>query len=159
MFGYREREMIGRSFVDFMDESARAQGRECFEQCRSGQRVQSDFFFRTKAGADLWGIVSGSPLSENGGRFAGALATITDITDRKRSEEERERLIAELRDAAARVKTLSGLLPICSSCKKIRDDKGYWNQLEEYIRDHSGAEFTHGLCPECLKRLLLGMEL
>lgn len=72
---------------------------------------------------------------------------------RERAEEEREKLVHELQDALANVKTLRGLLPICSYCKKIRDDKGYWNRLESYIRDHSGAEFTHGMCPECLKKL------
>ncbi|MBI5605354.1 MAG: response regulator [Deltaproteobacteria bacterium] len=57
----------------------------------------------------------------------------------------------ELKEALSKIKTLSGLLPICSSCKKIRDDQGYWNQLETYIHEHSEAEFTHGLCPECIK--------
>ncbi|HSR11148.1 MAG TPA: hypothetical protein VLS90_06855 [Thermodesulfobacteriota bacterium] len=75
------------------------------------------------------------------------------LIERKRAEEERERLIAELQDAMARVKTLSGLLPICSSCKKIRDDRGYWNQLEAYLLDHSEAKFTHSFCPECMKNL------
>ena len=59
----------------------------------------------------------------------------------------------ELESALLKVKTLSGLLPICSSCKKIRDDKGYWNQIEGYIRDHSDAEFSHSICPECVKKL------
>jgi hypothetical protein len=68
-------------------------------------------------------------------------------------EKERENLIAKLQDAVAKIKTLRGLLPICSSCKKIRDDKGYWNQIESYIRDHSEAEFTHGICPKCAKKL------
>jgi PleD family two-component response regulator len=63
--------------------------------------------------------------------------------------EERKKLMQE---ALATVKTLKGLLPICATCKKIRDDKGYWNQLEAYIEAHSDAEFTHGLCPECKKR-------
>jgi PAS domain S-box-containing protein len=78
---------------------------------------------------------------------------LRDITERKRMEEEREKLIRELQDALANIKTLRGLLPICSYCKKIRDDKGYWNRIESYIQDHSGAEFTHGMCPECLKNL------
>jgi PleD family two-component response regulator len=59
----------------------------------------------------------------------------------------------ELRKALAKIKTLSGLLPICASCKKIRDDQGYWTQLESYISEHSEAEFTHGCCPECMKKL------
>jgi uncharacterized membrane protein YccC len=71
----------------------------------------------------------------------------------KRAEEERERLIRELQDALENIKTLRGLLPICSSCKKIRDDHGYWNQLETYIGAHTDAEFTHGLCPECIQKL------
>ena len=76
-----------------------------------------------------------------------------ELTERKRIEEERKKLIKELQDALAEVKTLSGLLPICSSCKKIRDDEGNWNHIEVYIRDRSEADFTHGICPECRKKL------
>jgi AmiR/NasT family two-component response regulator len=65
---------------------------------------------------------------------------------------ELRRLNAELQDALAKVKTLSGLLPICASCKKIRDDEGYWHQVEVYIRDHSEANFSHGMCPDCAKK-------
>lgn len=64
----------------------------------------------------------------------------------------------QLNKAIEEVKVLSGLLPICSSCKKIRDDKGYWNQLEAYISKYSEAEFTHGLCPECAKALYPGIK-
>ena len=64
-----------------------------------------------------------------------------------------ESLVAELQQALSQVKTLSGLLPICAHCKKIRDDQGYWSQIEEYIRDHSEATFSHGICPECMKKL------
>lgn len=59
----------------------------------------------------------------------------------------------ELEEALAKVKTLSGLIPICANCKKIRDDDGYWHQVEVYVRDHSEAEFSHGICPECAKKL------
>jgi len=68
-------------------------------------------------------------------------------------EEEREKLINDLRKALAEVKILSGLLPICSACKKIRDDKGYWNQIEVYIQAHSDADFSHSICPGCAKEL------
>ena len=71
----------------------------------------------------------------------------------KQAEEERERLIQQLREALASIKTLSGLLPICFSCKQIRDDKGYWNQIETYIHDHTDANFTHGICPPCARKL------
>jgi DNA-binding NtrC family response regulator len=74
-----------------------------------------------------------------------------EILERKRAEAEKEKLIIELTESLAKIKTLSGLLPICAWCKKIRDDAGYWQQLESYIGKHSGAEFSHSICPECLK--------
>lgn len=83
---------------------------------------------------------------------------ILDITKRKLAEEERNRVISELQDALSKVKTLSGLLPICASCKKIRDDKGYWNQIESYISNHSEAEFSHGLCPDCARKLFPSLK-
>lgn len=78
---------------------------------------------------------------------------IRDITQRKAAEAERERLIKELQEAMGRVKTLSGLLPICASCRKIRDQQGAWHNLEIYIRNHTEADFSHGICPECHRRL------
>lgn len=77
----------------------------------------------------------------------------SEIEERRRIEEERENLIRELKDALSEVKKLSGLLPICANCKKIRDDKGYWNRIEAYISDHSEAQFSHSICPECAKKL------
>jgi PAS domain S-box-containing protein len=82
---------------------------------------------------------------------------LDQIAERKRAEADRELVIGQLREALTRVKTLSGLLPICSHCKKIRDDKGYWNQLEDYIIQHSQAEFTHSLCPECVSKYFPGI--
>jgi len=73
--------------------------------------------------------------------------------ERKKMEVEKERLVYELKEALAKVKTLTGFLPICCSCKKIRDDKGYWQQIEAYISKHSDAEFSHGLCDDCARRL------
>jgi len=73
--------------------------------------------------------------------------------ERRRAAHEKELLIAELREAIGKVKTLRGFLPICSSCKKIRDDKGYWEQIETYIRDHSEVELSHSICPECARKL------
>lgn len=74
-----------------------------------------------------------------------------EIRDRKQAEAQREQLIADLQKAASEIKSLRGIIPICASCKKIRDDQGYWNQLETYLHEHSEAEFSHGLCPDCLK--------
>jgi PAS domain S-box-containing protein len=77
---------------------------------------------------------------------------IRDITLRARLEAERENLILELKKALSEIKTLSGLLPICAYCKKIRNDEGYWEQIEGYIKERSLAEFSHGICPECMKQ-------
>jgi PAS domain S-box-containing protein len=79
--------------------------------------------------------------------------SVEDISQRHAAEEERERLISELRDAMRNVKKLSGLLPICSSCKKIRDDHGEWNPMEVYIQQRSEASVTHSFCPDCVRRL------
>jgi hypothetical protein len=81
------------------------------------------------------------------------LVIVRDITARKNAEGERERLIKELQEALGQVRELSGLLPICASCKSIRDDKGYWTRLEAYLLEHSKAEFSHGICPDCARKL------
>jgi two-component system, response regulator PdtaR len=73
-------------------------------------------------------------------------------------EQERESLVRELQDALAEVRKLSGLLPICLSCKKIRDDRGYWNRVEEYIGKYSRAKFTHGYCPDCARKFMQGFR-
>ena len=71
----------------------------------------------------------------------------------KQTDEEKSKIIKELLTALEKVKTLSGMLPICASCKKIRDDRGYWNKIEAYIEKHSEAEFSHGICPQCAIKL------
>ncbi|HMK61886.1 MAG TPA: PAS domain S-box protein [Dissulfurispiraceae bacterium] len=98
-------------------------------------------------------IFSKAVYFQNDGSVGGLIGVINDITERKHLEKEREQLIVKLQEALSQVKQLSGLLPICSSCKKIRDDKGYWNQIETYISEHSEALFSHGLCPDCGKKL------
>jgi len=76
-----------------------------------------------------------------------------EVSAHEQSEREKEQLIEELQTAFNEIKTLKGIVPICSSCKKIRDDQGFWSQIESYVRDHSEAEFSHGLCPDCAKTL------
>jgi PAS domain S-box-containing protein len=98
--------------------------------------------------------VKAYPVKNEAGEIIEIIHITRDITQRKMMEQERENLIRELREAISKVKTLSGMLPICANCKKIRDDQGYWNQIESYIRRHSSAEFTHGLCPECAKKMM-----
>jgi PAS domain S-box-containing protein len=92
------------------------------------------------------------PIVVDGKQF-GRLWHFTSITDLKRAEGEKAKLVEDLTEALAQVRKLSGFLPICASCKKIRDDQGYWRQVEDYISEHSEAEFSHSICPECAKKL------
>jgi PAS domain S-box-containing protein len=91
------------------------------------------------------------PLYDAHQQVIGVQVIFWDITDRKNAEVERERLIRELQNALAEVKTLNGIIPICAGCKQIRDDKGYWNRVEAYVEEHSLAKFSHSLCPNCTK--------
>ena len=93
------------------------------------------------------------PLRDDTGQINSVLGVSRDITNRKWIEEDKQKLLNKLREAIAQVKTLNGLLPICSVCKKIRDDKGYWQQVESYIQKYTDATFTHGVCPECFLKL------
>lgn len=107
---------------------------------------------RHKNGALIWLEVNKQAYLEDG-RVVGVIGVARDITNRVRLEAEREKLVGELQNAMAKIKTLKGMLPICASCKKIRDDEGYWKQIESYIREHTDTEFTHSICPECVSKL------
>lgn len=106
-----------------------------------------------KDGSRRWLEVSEVPVKDGDGRVTAVEGIAHDITDRKRIEAERERLIADLQKALSEIKTLRGIIPICASCKKIRDDQGTWQQIESYLRAHGDAEFSHGICPQCFERL------
>lgn len=84
---------------------------------------------------------------------------LQEIEVRKRTERELEKTVEQLQEALKEVKTLSGLLPICASCKSVRDDQGYWKRIESYIQDHSDAQFSHGICPSCAKELYPDIDL
>ncbi len=94
-----------------------------------------------------------SPIKDSDGRIIGASSIAYNITERKQLEDERKKMIEQLNETLSRVKTLSGLLPICASCKKVRDDQGYWQKLETFVHEHSQAEFSHSICPDCMETL------
>jgi len=104
-------------------------------------------------GENYYFIVTARPFLDRNNKMTGIIESFQDITERKKLEDEKAKLIDQLQSSLDKVKLLKGLLPICASCRKIRDDKGYWNQIENYIRDHSEAEFSHSICPECTKKL------
>jgi PAS domain S-box-containing protein len=135
-------------------EADRAMITDRLREASEGTRgANLEFRILRKDGTERWGAVSWQPIFDADGCFLGHRSSVRDITDRKREEAERESLILQLQKALAEVRVLRGILPICASCKKVRDDKGYWKQIEAYIRDHSEATFSHGICPECAKKL------
>ncbi|MFA4839408.1 MAG: PAS domain S-box protein [Candidatus Neomarinimicrobiota bacterium] len=125
----------------------RGKRRECGEYVPS----RYETIFRRKDGTNI-DVEANVTIIDNQGDKA-TFAVIRDISDRKRIEQEREKTIQELQAALNNVRTLKGLIPICASCKKIRDDSGYWSEVEKYISVHSEADFTHGICPDCMKKL------
>jgi PAS domain S-box-containing protein len=152
--GYSSEELIGMTYRRYTDETTAKKLYLTFNGVyRTGEPVKVlDVEVIRKDGTKAFNEISVSLIRDSEDKPTGFRGISRDVTERKRMQEEREKLIHELQDALANVKMLRGLLPICSYCKKIRDDKGYWNQIESYIRDHSDAEFTHGMCPECLKK-------
>jgi PAS domain S-box-containing protein len=119
----------------------------------SGKNYTSnDEVFMRKDGAMLPVAVVTSPIWEEG-KVVSAVTAFRDISRQKELEQERSQLILAYEDALNNIKTLKGLVPICASCKKIRDDKGFWNHIEVFIQQRTDAEFSHGICPDCAKRL------
>jgi len=157
--GFSKGEVLGKRLIDLMppedaehlteiDSERHAEekagvvtGLKCFETymyCKNGEMICVE--------------VLSAPIRDENGNLVGSHGVARDISRRKRIEEERETLIGQLQNALSEIKKLSGMLPICCSCKKIRDDKGYWNQLESYISDHSDVMFSHSYCPECAEK-------
>jgi PAS domain S-box-containing protein len=153
MYGYNAGEMIGQRVAVLVPPDRLRELASIHERIRRGERVVRYETVRVRRdGSHVPISVTVSPVKDADDRIIGASSIARDITERKREEVERLELIRELTDALQHVKTLKGLLPICSCCKKIRNDQGYWQSVEVYVRDHSDAEFSHSICPDCLAR-------
>ena len=154
MFGFTHpAELIGRRFEEFLFEEDIADFHKHREERIKGVDNRFERRFKTRDGRIVWTIVSAKAQTYENGNFAGSFGMITDITARKQAEEALSLKITELHAALDQIKTLRGIVPICMNCKKIRDDKGYWNQVEIYVRENTEAEFSHGLCPDCVPKL------
>lgn len=112
-----------------------------------------EFEFIRKDGTIFPGLLSSIAVKDRDGNYMMSNAVVYDMTEKKKAENERRKLNKKLSEAHAKVKALGELVPICASCKRIRNDKGFWDSVEKYIHEHSGAEFTHSLCPDCFKKL------
>jgi two-component system, cell cycle sensor histidine kinase and response regulator CckA len=154
LYGYSGEEMISKSASVLVPSFRPRDWEETLELIKRGERVDClETVQLRKDGQQTDVSLTISPIRNVAGVVIGASTVARDISQRKREEAERLKLIQELTDALAQVKTLTGLLPICAACKKIRDDNGYWQQVETYIQKHANVDFTHGICPECVRKL------
>lgn len=151
MHGYSVDELLTMNIKDLDTPDAARDAPDRISRILNGEWIKAEISHRKKDGAVFPVEISAGLIEFGHHRYI--LAFDRDITRRKTSEQDREKLILDLQNALDKIKTLRGLLPICAWCKKIRDDKGYWKQVETYVEEHSEALFTHGICPECLKRI------
>lgn len=154
MFGYSQSELIGIKGTDVIAPDSQATVRK---NMLSGYEQPYEVIACRKDGTEFHVEIRGRKIEYRG--HPARVTVVHDIDARKRAAQEREKLIHELQHALNEIKTLRGILPICASCKKVRDDKGYWNQIEAYIHEHSDAEFSHGICPDCARRLYPELDL
>lgn len=155
ILGYTVDEVMGKSLTWTMlpEEADNVQKLLTYFSEKKMAIEEWEVWHKNQNGESVCLLVNGVPIIDDTGNLEGFRGVAKDITEKKQAEEERERLIVELEEALSKIKTLKGLIPICASCKKIRDDKGFWNKLEAYIETHSEAEFSHGICPDCLDKL------
>jgi PAS domain-containing protein len=113
---------------------------------------EGEWTFIRKDSSRFTSMLVVTALSDEIGNFTGFLGIFRDVSQRRQHEIEREKIVVELQEALAQVKTLSGLIPICAWCKNIRNDKGYWQNVEQYVRSNTDATFTHGVCPSCSEK-------
>lgn len=151
LFGSREQDLLGKRLRSI---NGIPYAGELDTVIRGPEVRNFNIDYRTEANSVHTLSLSTSIMRDPAGTPLAFVCVSRDITERKQAEKEREKLIGELQKALAEIKTLHGFLPICYSCKKVRDDSGYWTQVEHYIEDHSEIEFSHGLCPECGKKVL-----
>ena len=159
--GYEASDLVGKQKMPYGDVIHPDDREQVWRDVQSA--IAEDRPFRityriiTASGAERWVWEQGLKIEAETGRPR-IEGFITDITDLKEAEQERETLITQLRSALDEIDALRGIIPICSGCKRIRDDQGYWNQIETYISERSGVDFSHGICPECRDKLYGDMD-
>jgi PAS domain S-box-containing protein len=147
--GFTREELMSRPFIEFVhpEDRERTMKQNAAVQA-GGQAIHFENRYVCKDGSYRWLLWNATPYTRDSVIYSAA----RDITERKNAEAERERLVAELEAAAAEVRHLQEILPICSYCRKVRDDENYWHEVEDYISLHTSSLFSHGICPDCLAR-------
>ena len=146
--GFTREELMSRPFIEFVHPDDRERTLKQNADVRAGGKALAfENRYLCKDGSYRWFRWNAAPDSTEKVIYSVA----RDITESKRAEEERERLVVELQAALAEVKTLQSILPICSYCRKIRDDENYWHTVENYVSLHTSTRFSHGICPTCME--------
>jgi PAS domain S-box-containing protein len=155
LYGFLAEEAIGRAIELVVPPDLHQETRRMLEGLdQDGPLAEFETTFRLRRDGTKVSVSSAiSAVRDANREVIGAAILAVDITERKQAEEERKKMIKELNETLSQVRSLRGLLPICASCKKIRDEKGDWQALETYISGHSQAEFSHSICPSCAQRL------
>jgi PAS domain S-box-containing protein len=149
--GFSLEELQSRPMFDFVHPEDRQRTLDQNLKVKSGgQALAFENRYRCKDGSYRWLLWNATADLEHEVIYSVA----RDITERKRAEEERERLLRELQDALAEVRELQKILPICSYCRNIRDDENYWQTVESYISHHTNTRFSHGICPACYENVV-----
>ncbi|CAB1084727.1 hypothetical protein D1AOALGA4SA_12237 [Olavius algarvensis Delta 1 endosymbiont] len=157
--GKTSQEIIGRKIWDvFEKEEADKRFAVVKKVFTEGVTVEIEVRVPLPSG-DAYYLTTAKPIFNDDDTVETVICTSKNITKRKIAEIELKNEHEKLLNAIEEIKTLSGLLPICSSCKKIRDDQGYWTRIESYIEQHSDAEFSHGICPKCAKKLYPDLDI
>lgn len=153
VLGYSQSEFIGH-YADFITDSPINKDVASYTEAALRGETQETYEaeYWHKNGSRVRIRVTEVPLIDESGTVQGVEGIVQDITALKQAEADRESAIANLEKALSEIKTLRGILPLCSFCKKVRDDEGYWEQVDIYIRKHSEADISHGICPECFKK-------
>jgi PAS domain S-box-containing protein len=145
--GFTREELMSKPFFEFVHPDDRERTLNQNREVRGGGKALSfENRYLCKDGSYRWLRWNAAPSPSE--RVIYSVAR--DVTESKNADEERERLVRELQTALAEVKTLQGILPICSYCRKIRDDENYWHTVENYISRHTMSRFSHGICPSCM---------
>jgi len=149
--GFTREELMSRPFIEFVHPDDRDRTLQQNRQVRGGGQARSfENRYVCKDGSYRWLVWNAAPDSSRNVIYSVA----RDITERKRAEEERETLLQKLQTALAEVRILRGILPICSYCKRIRDDENYWQSVDAYLSEHINAEFSHSICPNCYRNVV-----
>jgi PAS domain S-box-containing protein len=149
--GFTREELMSRPFIEFVHPDDRERTLNQNRQVRGGgQALGFENRYRCKDGSYRWLFWNAAPDSAEQVIYSVA----RDVTARKEAEAERDRLVVALQAALAEVKTLREILPICSYCRRIRDDQNYWHTVESYIAQHTGSQFSHGICPKCMETVV-----